>query len=568
MAGKGKWNISIFLELLSRGFLRESQKIQRGVQTMDSTFKRFGATLKSMVAFGAITILARGITQGVTRLFQLNQEARNVKIAFEALADPGLLQAMQESTQLMVKDLELMKQAVMFINFGLSQADLPKYFAFAQKRAQQTGESVEFMVRSLVVGLGRKSIKVLDNLQIDVAKFQEAVRGGQTFVEALGDAIDEEMGKGGELIENRALQMEVAWNNFGLAVSRFTEGPGEAFAEWMTETLSLMTEMIKIQELTGFPAIKEAEAEMKRLIALGPRLQEEAENFKKFGTSLGTGGAPPLISKTAEELTEGYRAVVVNLEKIHALEVKIHELRFGKPTAAEEDEVETAAQLAARFKRFSEEEVKRRAAMKLAQGKIDTDASIEAFRGFTQEEWEESAEEVWASLLDARADQIRKLGERGRTDTDVENIMGELTEESIDKLTEATDEWNNALEGVINTLLSMRSLSKMTFKDWIFFALNIAGLLSGTGSAGGFISSLIKGKAGGGMAQGLTMVGESGPELVNFANPSRVFSNPASRRMLGVGGGSGGLTGSVTFHIAGDQLVGVLSNTATKNDRF
>ena len=55
---------------------------------------------------------------------------------------------------------------------------------------------------------------------------------------------------------------------------------------------------------------------------------------------------------------------------------------------------------------------------------------------------------------------------------------------------------------------------------------------------GAIVSSLfsIPGKASGGVASGLTLVGEYGPELVRFNSPSRVFNNRDTRALLGGGG--------------------------------
>lgn len=46
------------------------------------------------------------------------------------------------------------------------------------------------------------------------------------------------------------------------------------------------------------------------------------------------------------------------------------------------------------------------------------------------------------------------------------------------------------------------------------------------------VPTIIPAKAAGGMAQGLTIVGEEGPELVNFTAPGRVFSNSASNDLF------------------------------------
>lgn len=56
----------------------------------------------------------------------------------------------------------------------------------------------------------------------------------------------------------------------------------------------------------------------------------------------------------------------------------------------------------------------------------------------------------------------------------------------------------------------------------------------------------LTGRASGGPAHGLTLVGERGPELVDFAQPVRVISNSNSKRLL-----SGGSAPEVHIHLSG-----------------
>jgi hypothetical protein len=57
--------------------------------------------------------------------------------------------------------------------------------------------------------------------------------------------------------------------------------------------------------------------------------------------------------------------------------------------------------------------------------------------------------------------------------------------------------------------------------------------------------------ANGGVKEGWTMVGERGPELVNFSTPSRVYTANNTRDMLG--GGSGGLTVVIHGNVIGSD---------------
>lgn len=66
-------------------------------------------------------------------------------------------------------------------------------------------------------------------------------------------------------------------------------------------------------------------------------------------------------------------------------------------------------------------------------------------------------------------------------------------------------------------------------------AIQVGRILNSKKGVGGII-----GAASGGIRNGLTWVGENGPELVDAAPGSHVYSNPDSMRMMNSGGGSGG----------------------------
>ena len=92
------------------------------------------------------------------------REMEGVKMAFDRLNQPGLLEGLREATHGTVNDLELMKQAVKFDNFNLSLEQMGTFLAFAQQQAKDTGQDVNYLVDSIVTGLGRKSLPILDNL--------------------------------------------------------------------------------------------------------------------------------------------------------------------------------------------------------------------------------------------------------------------------------------------------------------------------------------------------------------------------------------------------------------------
>ena len=71
--------------------------------------------------------------------------------------------------------------------------DLGKFLEFAQLKAQQTGESVEYMTDSIVKGLGRKSVMILDNLGLSAAEINEEVAKTGDFMGAVAKIVDQQL---------------------------------------------------------------------------------------------------------------------------------------------------------------------------------------------------------------------------------------------------------------------------------------------------------------------------------------------------------------------------------------
>lgn len=145
-----------------------------------------------------------GLTDAWTKSIELARAGEGVRIAFERLNQPGLLDKLKEATHGTVSEVELMKQAIKFENFKLPLEDLATYLAFAQQKAKDTGESVDYMVNSITTGLGRQSKQILDNLGISAAELTKRMNEGADMTKAVADIIREEMAKAGDYVETAA----------------------------------------------------------------------------------------------------------------------------------------------------------------------------------------------------------------------------------------------------------------------------------------------------------------------------------------------------------------------------
>ena len=164
----------------------------------------FGALGGVIGASFAIDIIQQFAAESI----ELASKMEGVEAAFNRLNDPTLLDNLRKATAGTVDDLTLMQTAVKAENFRIPMDVLAKGLDFAQRRAQATGESVDYMVESFVTGLGRQSVKILDNLGISAAELKERMAEGATMAEAVGQIMDEEFKKVGERVTTTSMKVD------------------------------------------------------------------------------------------------------------------------------------------------------------------------------------------------------------------------------------------------------------------------------------------------------------------------------------------------------------------------
>ena len=167
-------------------------------------------------AAGAVANLGSEIADMVQQGVELAKQGEGIRIAFERLGRGDILDGLREATHGTVTDLELMKAAVKFNDFKLPVEELGTMLAFAQQKAKDTGQSVDYMVDSIVTGLGRKSLMILDNLGLSATEVKEKMKETGDMTKAVGEIIREQMAKAGDYVEtaaDRAAKADVELKN-------------------------------------------------------------------------------------------------------------------------------------------------------------------------------------------------------------------------------------------------------------------------------------------------------------------------------------------------------------------
>lgn len=185
---------------------------------------------------------------------EMAEQADGVTKAFNAMDNPNLLDNLRKATKGTVNDVQLMTAAVQANDFRIPLEDLGKYLEFAQLKAQQTGQSVEYMTDSIVTGLGRKSPLILDNLGISAAEISEKTKETGDFMKAVAEIVDTQLAAAGETYISAAdraaqktVELENAQKALGDEILPLKEQWDDAYADMQLNTISLISWCVKHQ---------------------------------------------------------------------------------------------------------------------------------------------------------------------------------------------------------------------------------------------------------------------------------------------------------------------------------
>jgi hypothetical protein len=226
-------------------------EFKKALNQTTSGIKDFQKNITSAAGSIAIAFGVKEVTQFAFEVSKLAGEAQGVSAAFNKLPESQvLMERLKLATGDTVNELELMKRTVQASNFGISLQALPKLLEFASVRAQQTGQSVDYLVDSIVTGIGRKSPLILDNLGISATALKERLGGVSLeaagigkVAEAVGAIANEELKKMGGLSQNAATDIQklnAAWENF-----KVTLGSGLNSTGIFSGTLEGLTDLLR-----------------------------------------------------------------------------------------------------------------------------------------------------------------------------------------------------------------------------------------------------------------------------------------------------------------------------------
>jgi hypothetical protein len=234
-------------------------ELTKSLNKASGDLRKFNGDINKIAGAIGLGFGTQQIAQFTAEIVQLSGKAEGVAGAFNKLPNSiGLLNDLRTATKGTISDFELMQRTVQAFNLGIGIKEFPKLLEFATVRAQQTGEEIDYIVQSLVEGIGRKSVLKLDNLGISAERLRNKLGGvsmeSATIAQvtsAFGQIAEEELTLMGSLADTAAVkisQLSSAWTDFKIELGKTVTPAFEPLIQGTTEYLKLLSS----KNLSGF----------------------------------------------------------------------------------------------------------------------------------------------------------------------------------------------------------------------------------------------------------------------------------------------------------------------------
>lgn len=242
----------------------EGQNFKKGLEEGKRNLLNFKNIGKSVMTAFATYWSVQQIAAFGKELLDISLKAEGVQRAFDRFGDAGYLEELKEATSGAVSELELMTRAVNAKNLGLPIDQLANYFKFATIRAAETGESIDYLVNSIVLGIGRRSVKIIDNLGISAIRINEEFAKTGDWAVAVGNIIKEEFEEMGDIADLNVQKVgriraewEDAKKSFG---EKIQPTMTEHLDRWTTKLNAISDDSLSSWEKLGIVLFKNATA--------------------------------------------------------------------------------------------------------------------------------------------------------------------------------------------------------------------------------------------------------------------------------------------------------------------
>lgn len=186
-----------------KGFDDLGNKIDQANKPAD----KFLNTLKSIGSAILAAFSVQVIVSWLKEARELAARGEGIREAFSKLGNEKTLDLLRVATRGATSDIELMSAALRAKNFQIAPELLAKGLELAGKVSRQTGQDVTYLTDSFVNGLGRKSLLILDNLQISQVQLRAEIKKTGDFQTAVGNVVEQKLKSMGEVSMTTADKM-------------------------------------------------------------------------------------------------------------------------------------------------------------------------------------------------------------------------------------------------------------------------------------------------------------------------------------------------------------------------
>jgi xanthosine utilization system XapX-like protein len=174
--------------------IADTDDFEKGLSRSQRMAQGFGRNLQTLgsVALGGLGALATGAgvaAAGIAHLAIQAAPVEGLQMAFKGLTSEieggadAMLAALQESSSGMIANRDLMmsfNQAASLVSLDFAE-QLPNAMQYLSKVSASTGQDMDYLMDSLVRGVGRMSPMILDNLSVQVSLAEATERASEMF---------------------------------------------------------------------------------------------------------------------------------------------------------------------------------------------------------------------------------------------------------------------------------------------------------------------------------------------------------------------------------------------------
>lgn len=225
-------------------------EFRQGITQVDNSIKGISKQFQNLGGLIGASFVVSKVTDFANECLDLAMKAQGIEVAFARIGNELNMEQLRSAVQGTVSDLELMRQAVTAEKLGIPIQEFTTYLGFAKKQANEMGESVDYMVDSIVKGVGRQSTMILDNLGISAKAVKEELKKGGTFAEAVGRIIQQEMGGANDTLlttQDRLLQQKAELENIKTELGTQLLPVYEGVLIWLNDSLKQINRLFSSQ---------------------------------------------------------------------------------------------------------------------------------------------------------------------------------------------------------------------------------------------------------------------------------------------------------------------------------